>query len=132
MGRISGPLIDRFDLRVDVPAVDIHDLSNAPSGETSAQIATRVKSAWNIQRERFSDHDDMRLNSDAEGAVLEEIATPDTEGHELLIAASDKFGLTARGYHRVLRVARTIADLDGAKNVRKPQISEALSFRLTL
>jgi magnesium chelatase family protein len=74
----------------------------------------------------------MRLNSDAEGAVLEEIATPDKEGQELLIAASEKFGLTARGYHRVLRVARTIADLDGVEHVRKPQIAEALNFRLTL
>jgi magnesium chelatase family protein len=132
MGRISGPLIDRFDLRVDVPAVDIHDLSNAPSGETSEVIAARVMSAWKIQTQRFTKHDGMRLNSDAEGSVLEEIATPDKEGQDLLIAASEKFGLTARGYHRVLRVARTIADLDGVENVRKPQIAEALNFRLTL
>jgi len=132
MGRISGPLIDRFDLRVDVPAVDIHDLSDAPSGETSDAVAARVFKAWQIQTDRFSDMDDMRLNADAEGAVLEEIATPDPEGMELLVKASEKFGLTARGYHRVLRVARTIADLDGETSVRKPQIAEALSFRLVL
>jgi magnesium chelatase family protein len=132
MGRISGPLIDRFDLRVDIPPVSISDLSDAPSGETSKVIAKRVLAAWNIQRERFVDIDDMRLNSDAEGAVLEQIATPDTEGMDLLMQAAEKFGLTARGYHRVLRVARTIADLDGVKEVRKPQVAEALNFRLVL
>lgn len=132
MGRISGPLIDRFDLRVDIPPVSISDLSDAPAGETSDVIAKRVLKAWNIQRERFADVDDMRLNSDAEGSVLEQIATPDSEGMQLLMQAAEKFGLTARGYHRVLRVARTIADLDGVDHIRKPQIAEALNFRLVL
>lgn len=73
---------------------------------------------------------DVSLNTDAEGKLLESVATPDAEGATLLENAADKFKLTARGYHRVLRVARTIADLDSAANVRKPHIAEALSYRL--
>ncbi|KZY47912.1 hypothetical protein A3731_28995 [Roseovarius sp. HI0049] len=73
----------------------------------------------------------MRLNADAEGEMLTEIATPDTEGRELLTKVADRFGLSARGYHRVLRVARTIADLDGADTIRRPHVAEAVSFRLS-
>ena len=80
---------------------------------------------------RFADHNDMRVNADAEGAVLEDIAAPDTEGRALLARVAERFGLSARGYHRVLRVARTIADLDGSDCVRKPHIAEAISFRLS-
>ena len=77
------------------------------------------------------DHADMRVNADAEGAVLEEIATPDDEGRALLIKVAERFGLSARGYHRVLRVARTIADLEGVNDVRKHHVAEAVSFRLS-
>ena len=121
MGRISGPLIDRFDLRVDVPAVDIHDLSGISGGDTSTVIAARVLAAWHVQTARFADIDDMRLNSDAEGAILEQIATPDADGMAMLMKASEKFGLTARGYHRVLRVARTIADLKTSVSPKSPK-----------
>ncbi|MBV1895543.1 MAG: ATP-binding protein, partial [Rhodobacteraceae bacterium] len=74
----------------------------------------------------------LRQNADAEGATLEEIATPDTEGRELLVKVAERFGLSARGYHRVLRVARTIADLDHSADVRRPHVAEALSFRLSM
>ena len=74
----------------------------------------------------------MRVNADAEGAALEEIATPDTESRELLSKVAERFGLTARGYHRVLRVARTIADLDGSAAVRRPHVAEAVSYRLSV
>ena len=132
LGRISGPLMDRFDLRIEVPPVSFTDLDLPADGESSATIAERVRTARDIQKARFIDIDDMRTNSDAEGAVLEQIAEPDSDGRALLTRVADKFGLTARGYHRVLRVARTIADLDGSDTVRHPHIAEAVGYRLTL
>ncbi|SFB18337.1 magnesium chelatase family protein [Poseidonocella pacifica] len=130
LGRISGPLMDRFDLRVDVPPVAFADLDLPPSGETSAQVAERVAAARSVQAERFADHPGMRTNADAEGEVLEEIGTPDTEGRALLTRVAERFGLSARGYHRVLRVARTIADLDTSAEVRRPHVAEAIGYRL--
>lgn len=131
MGRISGPLMDRFDLRIEVPPVSYTDLDLPSSGESSATVAARVATARDLQTARYRDHPGMRLNADAEGEMLTEIATPDTEGRELLTKVADRFGLSARGYHRVLRVARTIADLDGSDTIRRPHVAEAVSFRLT-
>jgi len=131
MGRVSGPLMDRFDLRIEVPPVAFSDLDLPASGAASAQVAERVTAARAVQRARFEDRSDMRLNADAEGEALEEIAAPDDEGQALLSRVADRFGLTARGYHRVLRVARTIADLDEAATVRHPHVAEAVSFRIT-
>ncbi len=130
MGRISGPLMDRFDLRVDVPPVAFTDLDLPPSGATSAEVAQRVASARALQLSRFEGHAGMSVNADAEGDKLEEIATPDSEARQLLTRVAERFHLSARGYHRVIRVARTIADLDGSETVRKPHIAEAVSFRL--
>lgn len=130
MGRISGPLMDRFDLRVEVPPVAFRDLDLPATGDSSATVAARVAAARDIQTARFETTPGLRQNADAEGGVLEDIATPDTEGRALLIKAAERFGLSARGYHRVLRVARTIADLDHSENVHRPHIAEALSFRL--
>ena len=131
LGRISGPLMDRFDLRVDVPPVPFTDLDLPEAGESSASVAARVAQARARQAARF-EGSPARVNADAEGALLAEIATPDDEGRALLIKAAERFGLTARGYHRVLRVARTIADLDGSEAVRKPHLAEALAYRLAL
>ncbi|NSX56200.1 YifB family Mg chelatase-like AAA ATPase [Parasulfitobacter algicola] len=130
LGRISGPLMDRFDLRVEVPPVAYTDLNLPETGETSAAVAARVDQARAIQADRFSGCDHMRVNADAEGSILEDIAAPDTEGRALLIDIAERFGLSARGYHRILRVARTIADLAGADHVCKPHIAEAASFRV--
>ena len=130
MGRISGPLLDRFDLRVEVPPVAFTDLDLPPSGDCSAQVAARVGAARKIQSTRFAAHDGLRVNADAEGALLEEVAAPDVEARALLTRAAERFGLTARGYHRLLRVARTIADLEGAADVRAPHMAEAISFRM--
>ncbi|KHQ53256.1 YifB family Mg chelatase-like AAA ATPase [Mameliella alba] len=130
LGRISGPLMDRFDLRLEVPPVSFTDLDLPATGDSSETVAARVAAARAVQANRFADHDALRTNADAEGQRLEEIATPDDEGRELLTRAADRFGLTARGYHRVLRVARTIADLDESATVRRPHVAEALSYRL--
>ncbi|MEM7317618.1 MAG: YifB family Mg chelatase-like AAA ATPase [Pseudomonadota bacterium] len=131
LGRISGPLMDRFDLRLEVPPVDFTDLDLPANGDSSEQVAARVAAARSIQSQRFSDHPDLRHNADAEGAILDDIAAPDSEGKTLLIKAAERFGLSARAYHRILRVARTIADLDGSSDVCRDHVAEALSFRLT-
>ena len=130
MGRISGPLMDRFDLRVEVPPVAYTDLDLPASGETSQQVAARVAAARAVQAARFCEVEGMHLNADPEGAVLDRIATPDAAGRALLGKVADRFGLTARGYHRVLRVARTIADLDGCDAVISDHVAEAVSYRL--
>ncbi|WP_430450233.1 YifB family Mg chelatase-like AAA ATPase [Rhodophyticola sp.] len=131
LGKISGPLMDRFDLRLEVPPVGYADLDLPPSGDSSATIAARISAARDRQAARFAALDlPARCNADAEGDALDRIATPDAEGKELLLKAADRFRLSARGYHRIRRVARTIADLDGDETVGAPHIAEAIGFRL--
>ncbi|MEZ5752789.1 MAG: YifB family Mg chelatase-like AAA ATPase [Paracoccaceae bacterium] len=132
LNRISGPVMDRFDLRLEVPPVAWCDLDLPATGESSAQVAARVAAARARQAQRFADHPGLRVNADAEGAILEDIASPDAEGRALLGRVADRFGLTARGYHRILRVARTIADLEGAPDVRSPHVAEAVGYRLMI
>src|SRR5262247_3621702 len=133
--RISGPLFDRIDLHVDVPAVSPADLSLPPPAEDSAAVAARVAAARARQAQRFhiinaqANGRPIRTNADADGELLEQVTAPDADGRKLLTDAAEKFRLTARGYHRVLRVARTLADLDAAYSVRRPHIAEALSYR---
>ena len=132
MGRISGPLMDRFDLRVEVPPVAFTDLDLPESGEKSIDVAARVAKARAAQTTRYAGSNHMRVNADIEGAMLEQVATPDAEGRALLTRVAERFGLSARGYHRVLRVARTIADLEGSDDVRQPHVAEAVSYRLAM
>lgn len=132
LGRISGPLMDRFDLRVEVPPVAYTDLDLPASGDTSATVAARVSAARAVQSTRFAAHPGIRVNADMEGAMLEEVAAPDAESRVLLARVAEKFGLSARGYHRVLRVARTIADLEGSPPVRLPHVAEAVSYRIAV
>ncbi len=131
LGRISGPLMDRFDLKVDVPPIRISELSLSPAGEGSRQIAARVAAAREIQRQRFADFNGVSTNSDAEGELLNEVATPTPEGAAALTAIAEKFRLSARGYYRLLRVSRTIADLEGEETVQKKHIAEAASYRFS-
>ncbi|MEL7097217.1 MAG: YifB family Mg chelatase-like AAA ATPase [Pseudomonadota bacterium] len=128
MARLSGPLLDRFDIRVEVPPVAFTDLDLPPAGEGSAEVAARVTAARLIQSERFDGAPGM-TNADLSGNALEDAARPDEEGRALLLKAADRFKLSARGFHRVMRLARTIADLDSSPQVRKPHIAEAISFR---
>ncbi len=132
LGRISGPLMDRFDLRIEVPPVAFADLDLPDTGDASATVAARVAAARAVQAQRYDGHAGVRVNADAEGALLDEVARPDAAGRALLTRVAERFGLTARGYHRVLRVARTIADLDGAADVRQPHVAEAVSYRLAV
>jgi magnesium chelatase family protein len=132
LGRISGPLMDRFDLRVEVPPVAYSDLDLPNAGEPSATIAARVAAARAVQTRRYAAAIGVRVNAEAEGALLDAFATPDSDGKALLARVAERFGLSARGYHRVLRVARTIADLDHSAEVRSPHIAEAVSFRLSI
>jgi len=131
MGRISGPLLDRFDLRIDVPPVAFTDLDLPANGEKSEVIAARVAAARTLQTERFADAGDVRVNADAEGKILEEIASPEAGAREMLLAAAERFSLSARGYHRVLKVARTIADLAESPVIARQHIAEALSYRMS-
>jgi magnesium chelatase family protein len=126
--RISGPLFDRIDLHVEVSGVSAADLALPPAAEGSAEIAVRVAKARTVQRERF-DGAGIRTNAEAEGELLDRVATPDAAGARLLTEAAERMKLSARGYHRVLKVARTIADLSGADTVAKSHIAEALSYR---
>jgi magnesium chelatase family protein len=132
LGRISGPLMDRFDLRVEVPPVAYTDLDLPASGDSSATVAARVQAARSLQTTRFQGSENTRVNADMEGSLLEQVAAPDPEGRALLARVAERFGLSARGYHRVLRVARTIADLDNSSGVRLPHIAEAVSYRLAV
>lgn len=130
LGRISGPMLDRFDLRIEVPAVDFRDLDLPHASEGSAEVAQRVACAREIQTARYQDRPQVWLNADAEGEVLDQAVTLSTDSRDLLRRAAEQFGLSARGYHRVLRVARTIADLASSEEVQRQHLAEALSFRL--
>jgi len=130
--RLSGPFLDRIDLYHDTPPVTAVDLALPPSAEGTAEVKARVLRARDVQTERFGDTDcDTRrpVNADAPTADIERLAAPDAPGAALLADAAVKLQLTARGYHRVLKVARTIADLDGAGGVRRLHIAEALTYR---
>jgi magnesium chelatase family protein len=130
--RISGPLFDRIDLHVEVGAVNPMDLTLPPPAEGSRAIAARVAAAREVQKRRYAalnNDPPIRTNAEADGTLLEKIAAPDDAGRKLLAEAVERLKLSARGYHRMLRVARTLADLESADGVRRIHVAEALSFR---
>jgi len=126
--KISGPLLDRIDLHLDVPPVSPADLHLAPAVEGTAEVRERVLRARIVQKERYAEHG-LRTNAEVDGELLLKICEPDKSGKNLLIEATNKLKLSARGYHRILRVARTLADLDGSSQVNAQHIGESVSYR---
>ncbi|QFU17553.1 YifB family Mg chelatase-like AAA ATPase [Microvirga thermotolerans] len=129
--RISGPLLDRIDLVIDVPAVTAADLILPPPAEGSAEVAARVAEARRRQAKRYAalGLDGIAANAACPPPVLEEVAQPDPDGAALIRDAANAMRLSARGFHRVLKVARTLADLDGEEKIRRVHLAEALSYR---
>ena len=129
--RVSGPLMDRIDLHIEVPAVSAADLVLPAPSEGSFEVAARVAAAREIAAARFKvlGREDLRTNAEADAKLIEQLAAPDSAGLALLRDAAEAMRLSARGYHRVLKVARTIADLDGAEAVGRAHLAEALAYR---
>ena len=130
--RLSGPLLDRIDIRIDVPAVSAGDLLRPVQAETSEIVARRVVRARELQRDRFValGAPGVGCNARCSTALIETIAGPDPGGLQLLRDAADKMKFSARGYHRILKVARTLADLDESSSVGRIHIAEAISYRM--
>jgi len=129
--RLSGPLLDRVDLAIEVPAVTAADLILPPPQEGSAQVAARVAAARRLQAKRYLGLRETGITTNAAcpPALLEDVAQPDSDGLALIRDAANAMRLSARGFHRVLKVARTLADLDGEERVRRIHVAEALSYR---
>ena len=130
IGRISGPFMDRVDMFIDVPAVTAMDLTLPPPIEGSKEVGERVFRARMIQEKRYDQSKQTRkLNVDADTSAIDQFCTPEQSGVDLLMQAAEKLGLSARGYHRVLKVSRTIADLDGVAQIKRVHVAEALNYR---
>ena len=126
--------MDRFDIHIQVPPVSPWDMSEVKKGESSAVIRERVVAARKIQQQRFNrlGHPELHTNSQLKGDLLDEVVQLDSEAKNLLVGFADKMKLSARAYHRILKLARTITDLQNEKNVSKVHIAEALSYRYVM
>lgn len=128
--KISGPLLDRIDIHIDIGAVKPSDLANIKKGESSQSILERVTKARDFQQQRYAKYgSNIELNSSLKGEMLEKFCTLEDDAKTLLVAAAEKMNLSARAYHRILRLARTIADLQFRENILKIDIAQALSYR---
>ena len=128
MGKVSGPLMDRIDMHIEVPGVPYQELAASSDGTNSKSMREKVDAVREIQRKRFGDGH-VRVNGRMSGRQLRKFASPDSEGRQLLETAMSDLGLSARAHDRILRMARTIADLDGIENVQSEHISEAIGYR---
>ncbi|MCQ2271589.1 MAG: YifB family Mg chelatase-like AAA ATPase [Bacteroidales bacterium] len=129
LNKISGPLMDRIDLHVEVLPLSTEELATASIGESSATIRERVVLARKIQEQRYKDYPEIHCNAQINTKLLRQYCAVDTAGTQLLKNAMDKLGLSARAYDRILKVARTIADLAGSENIGGEHLSEAINFR---
>ena len=129
MGKISGPLLDRIDIQIEIVPVPFEKISEAEPGESSAAIRERVIRARKIQEERYKDIPGVYCNAQMTSSLLHKYAQPDIQGLNLLRAAMTKLNLSARAYDRILKVSRTIADLEGSEKILPPHLAEAISYR---
>lgn len=126
--KLSGPLLDRFDIQVEVPSLNYKELTDNSAGENSSNIRERVNGAREVQKLRFAD-DGIYSNSRMTPSLLKKFSSIDQKGKDLLQRAIEKLGLSARAYDRILKVSRTIADLDGSEGIKTHHISEAIQYR---
>jgi magnesium chelatase family protein len=126
--RISGPMLDRIDIHIEVPRVDYEKLSGNKLGETSETIRKRVQAARDIQSKRFA-NSDIVCNSDMRVGEIRQFCQLQDEGQSLMRAAMSQMNLSARAYHRILKLARTIADLANSEEIQSPHLAEALQYR---
>lgn len=129
LNKISGPLLDRIDLQIEIVPVPFDKLSEQRKGESSEQIRERVVKARQIQQERYKDEEHIHCNAQMNSRLLQQYAKLDKECTETLRLAMERFSMSARAYDRILKVSRTIADLDGSENIQLPHISEAIGYR---
>ncbi len=129
--RISGPLLDRIDIHVEVPRVDYEKLSESRVGESSESIRSHVQAARDIQNKRFSSNgaSDIVCNADMRVGEIRQFCKLQDEGQSLMRAAMTQLNLSARAYHRILKLARTIADLTGSEDIQSAHLAEALQYR---
>jgi magnesium chelatase family protein len=126
--RISGPLLDRIDIHVEVPAVNYRELSAESGGESSETVRQRVNTAREIQKQRFA-RSKARCNAEMSSKQIRSHCQVDDAGHALLQRCVDRLGMSARAHSRILKVARTIADLEGSENIQVAHLSEAVQYR---
>lgn len=129
LNRISGPLMDRFDIQIEIMPLSFEEMSRTTPGESSGKILERVVRARRRQEERFRDIDGIHCNAQMTSRLMHRFAEPDRAGLNMLHEAMNRLDLSARAYDRILRVARTIADLEGADNIQSRHIAEAIGYR---
>jgi magnesium chelatase family protein len=129
LNRISGPLLDRIDIHLEVVPVPFRELSEMSSSETSETVRERVTKARQIQEERFKRFKGVYANAQMSPKLIRKFVEPDEAGIELIKNAMDKLGLSARAYDRIMKVSRTIADLEGEEKVQSHHLSEAIHYR---
>ena len=129
MNKISGPLLDRIDIQCEITPVPFSDISKAAQGEPSSVIRERVIKARHLQEERYKDHKGIHCNAQMTERMIHQYAQPDDEGIRMLRMAMERLSLSARAYNRILKVARTIADLAGSETVKTEHLAEAIGYR---
>jgi len=127
--RISGPLMDRIDIHIEVPALRYSELAGERKGESSSQVRARVNAARRIQTGRFNGSNGVRCNSQMNSRMIEKYCELDARSQSLLSSAFERLGISARAHTRILKVARTIADLDNSENIKSHHLTEAIGYR---